>query len=709
MVRAILVLVALGIAFAGAMLTLNPAYFSGDAVQTEGFSQSLPGIILFLAGAAMTSITMSAATITRAQKSIKSGRGRSAFGTFMAFLTGNPVMPLVVIGSVIFVVISIFGYYGANNKGVEFFVESEPEQAIVYVRARGNLSLDEKDALVKQAEAVVLAHPGVITAFAFAGDGGLDANTGGAQAPRDSIGQVQLETVPWEDRKDQPELDGDLVLAEIQQQLDLIPGIKSEILAQARGPASGKPVHLRLKAADMDDLRHAAALVRAQFEQTPALTQIEDTLPLPGIDWQINVDVEKAGQFGADVAAVGGMVQLITRGVLLDTMRVDSSDEEIDIRMRLPESDRVLATLDSLRVQTRMGLIPMSNFITREPVAKLAQIDRQDQKRYFDVKAGVQAGWSVARQNDADIGILASDPSGAVEIAGERYSVVSLVEGVTADQITSDATLTLINPNERIAELTTWLDTNPLPAGVTWEWTGDQADQAESAAFLQSAFAGALGLMFIILLAQFNSLYNAVLVLMAVVMSTAGVLVGMLVMDQPFSIIMTGTGIVALAGIVVNNNIILIDTYQEYSQYMPRTEAIARTAEDRIRPVLLTTITTMAGLAPMMFGLSLDFFNGGYSIDSPTALWWKQLATAVVFGLGIATVLTLVFTPSMLALRVWIATYALWIARLLARLSMGRSSAAARDWALTRQAKRVKSPTLIWAETQHEAPPPTGG
>ncbi len=202
--------------------------------------------------------------------------------------------------------------------------------------------------------------------------------------------------------------------------------------------------------------------------------------------------------------------------------------------------------------------------------------------------------------------------------------------------------------------------------------------------------------MFIILLAQFNSFYNAVLVLLAVVLSTTGVLIGMLVMEQPFSIIMTGTGIVALAGIVVNNNIVLIDTYQEYSKYMPRVEAIIRTAEARIRPVLLTTITTMAGLAPMMFGLSLDFFAGGYSIDSPTALWWKQLATAVVFGLGIATVLTLVFTPSMLALRVW---FWVIIGNALNRISMwtrGARSQTARDWALRRAAKQVKAQDFVW-------------
>jgi len=217
----------------------------------------------------------------------------------------------------------------------------------------------------------------------------------------------------------------------------------------------------------------------------------------------------------------------------------------------------------------------------------------------------------------------------------------------------------------------------------------------ESISAIQTAIT-TLGLMFIILLAQFNSVYNSILVLLAVVLSTTGVLIGMLVMDQAFSIIMTGTGIVALAGIVVNNNIVLIDTYQEYERYMPRAEAITRTAEDRIRPVLLTTITTMAGLAPMMFGLSLDFIGGGFSVDSPTSLWWKQLATAVVFGLGIATVLTLVFTPSMLALRVWVTTYARWGAQGLAKLSLGRQSRAAQDWALAREAKRIKAPEIIW-------------
>ena len=664
-------------------------------------------------------------------RKVRAGYRRSGFGRVIQFIVGNAFMPLVMIGVVFVFVGTTLIYFGNNNRGVEFFVETETEQAIVYVLARGNMSLEEKDTLLRQVEDVVLEHPGIRSAFAFAGDGGLNANTGGASNPRDTIGQVQIETIPWEERPDArqpwftvpftdyvvmreikaPDFDGDYVIEELNAELSQIPGIRTEVLPLAQGPASAKPVHLRIKGDDWQDLLTAAGVARAQFDVTPGLTRIEDTRPLPGIDWQIDVDVEKAGRYGADVATVGAMVQLVTRGIWLDNMRVDSSDEEIEIRVRLPEKDRVLSTLDTLKVRTADGLVPLANFITRTPVAELAQINRVDQKRYFDVKSDVLDGLQkLVETTETDDGIeveqtiatlrpFADGP--ILSDDGTAYAVMALdAAGAGRDMVAElaagDLRMVPVNANERVAEITKWLETDPFPAGLEHEWTGDQQDQEESGAFLMQAFAGALFLMFIILLAQFNSFYNAILVLLAVVLSTTGVLWGMLIMDQTFSIIMTGTGIVALAGIVVNNNIVLIDTYQEYEKYMPRIEAIIRTAQDRIRPVLLTTITTMAGLAPMMFGLSLDFGGGGYTVDSPTALWWKQLATAVVFGLGIATVLTLMVTPSMLAMRVWIVTYALWFSQLLAKLSLGRASSAARDWALSKQAGRMPSQELVW-------------
>ena len=659
--RAALVPVCIYAMFLGAMQTVNPDYLFGLDAASMGALAALPGALMFLLAAFAASVAMGAAKIHRAAKKVRSGYRRTNFGFLVKLMVANPIMPLVMIFGVFFFAFSVFEYFGENNRGVEFFVESEPEQAIVYVKARGNLSLPEKDRILKEAEAIVLAHPGVESVFAFAGAGGLNQNTSGAEKPKDTIAQIQLETIPWENRRDRPELDGNLIMKELIAALEELPGIQIEVLGIERGPASNKPVHLRLTGDNWPELLRVTHEMRNVFDQTEGLTLVEDTRPLPGIDWQIDVDVEKAGRYGADVATVGAMVQLVTRGILLDTMRVETSDEEIEIRVRLPEKDRVLSTLDGLKLRTREGLVPLSNFITRQPVQKLAEINRIDQKRYFDIKAGVLPGLSRS-ETDA---------------AGVEKAI-------------------LINANERIAFLTRYLEANPLPPGVSWEWTGDQEDEAESQAFLSKAFIAALALMFIILLAQFNSFFNSFIVLLAVVLSTVGVLIGMLVMQQAFSIIMTGTGIVALAGIVVNNNIVLIDTYQELSRYMPRIEAIIRTAEQRIRPVLLTTITTMAGLAPMMFGLSLDFINGGYSIDSPTALWWKQLATAVVFGLGIATVLTLLLTPSLLAARYWVVTYIVWIARALAVLGVSRQADIARDWALNRMAKRLKQPEIIW-------------
>ncbi|TDL78140.1 efflux RND transporter permease subunit [Palleronia sediminis] len=705
--------------FLGAMQLLNPAYLlplPADA----GMIAALPGAAMFLAGAVLMGVALNSVAFRRAPRRIRTGRGRTPFGWVIKLIVGNPVMPLVAMGGVAAVVVSVFTYFAANNNGVEFFVDSEPEQALIYVRARGNLSLDEKDALLRQAEEVVLTTEGVSNAFAFAGDGGLNANTGGGQGPLDTIGQIQIETIPWDDRDDfaartgidPARLDGDRVLERLEDRLGRLPGMQIEILNLAGGPASSKPVHIRLKGNDWGPLREATAMVRDRFDATPGLADIEDTLPLPGIDWRIDVDVETAGRYGVDVATVGGMVQLVTRGLLLDTMRVDSSDEEIEIRVRFPPEDRVLSTLDTLKVRTPAGLVPLSNFVTRAPEASLGQIDRVDQERFYDVKAAVAPDlFRIDAADGTPLGIVrpaeaptARDTAPPVEIKGAEYGIYWLAEGASAADLAAraeaGAKLVAVNPNERIAALTQWLQGVELPAGVAWEWTGDQDDQAESQAFLQSAFAAALGLMFIILLAQFNSVYNAVLVLLAVVLSTTGCLIGMLVMNQPFSIIMTGTGIVALAGIVVNNNIVLIDTYQEYARFMPRIEAIIRTAEDRIRPVLLTTVTTMAGLAPMMLGLSLDFINGGMTLDSPTALWWKQLATAVVFGLGIATVLTLVFTPAALALRVWIGRGAYRGALGLQALANRKVGA---DLRLGRAARKLGNPEFVW-DTDLPAP-----
>ncbi|HBZ45416.1 MAG TPA: acriflavine resistance protein B, partial [Maritimibacter sp.] len=576
--------------FVAAIQLVNPDYvFGAGGNPLPSPVDRIASAALFVALAMLTTLLIDAAKPEPKPKPIEGGYRRTGFGVIIKAIVGNPVMPFVTILAVIALVAGIGMDFSRNSKGVEFFADTAPEQAIVYVRARGNLSVAEKDAMVRAVEDVVLATPGVKNAFAFAGEGGLNQNTGGAAGPRDMIGQVQVEIATFEDRPFYTEdayllgfipytrtvrdetYGGKVVVQTLKDNLSELHGIPTEVAGIAGGPASTKPVHLRLKGNDRDTLMDATAQTFDHFEEMAGLEQVEDTRPLPGIDWELDIDVEEAGRFGTDVATVGGMVQLVTTGLLLDTMRIDGADEEIEIRVRFPEEDRLISTLDTLRVRTAQGLVPISNFVERKPVPTLAQIDRVDQSRYFDVKAGVTAGL-----------VAVASPGGDTRVVPEA-------EGRALVEEDSDLTLTPVNATERIETINAWLDTNPLPAGVETEWVGDFADQAESMAFLSKAFAGALFLMFIILLAQFNSFYNSVHVLLAVVLSTAGVLVGMLVMDQTFSIIMTGTGIVALAGIVVNNNIVLIDTYQEYSQYMPRIDAIVRTAQSRIRPVLLTT------------------------------------------------------------------------------------------------------------------------
>ncbi|TVP71702.1 MAG: efflux RND transporter permease subunit [Rhodobacteraceae bacterium] len=683
--------------FLGALMIINPGYLAGSTQAAQSLGQMLPGAALMALAAIGMSTSFSALRAEKRPERVRAGRAYSPAGHVARLFVGNPVMPVVLVIAVAAFVVGVFQYYGQNNRGVEFFVETEPEQGIIYVRARGNLSLPEKDRLVQQVERITLDEPGIASVFAFGGQGGLNTNTAGQGPPRDSIGQIQFELKHWRERQGNPELRGSAILDRLQAQFDALPGIFTEFLIASGGPASAKPVHLRLTGSDFDTLDEAVETVLARMAATEGLFDLEDTRPVPGIDWQINVDTEMAGRFGANVATIGGMVQLVTRGLLLDTMRVDSSDEEIDIRVRLPEGDRLLSTLETLRVQTNFGLVPLSNFITTETVASRGQIDRVNQQRFYDVKADVRSG--MVRLVDRAGETMRVVPRAEVVLRENEPGTPEFrrAEETIAEIAANDWRQVPITATERIDALTQWLASeDTLPAGIGWEWTGEQQDQEESTQFLTVAFSAALGLMFVILLTQFNSFYNAVLVLLAVILSSAGVLIGMLVMDQTFSVIMTGTGIVALAGIVVNNNIVLIDTYQNYARIMPRIEAIIRTVEARIRPVLMTTITTMAGLTPMMLGLSIDFANGGYSIDNPTALWWKQLATAVVFGLGVATILTLMLTPALLALRVWVEKGAYSSIMGLRRGLSGADSPLRRDRELTRKLAKVKGAELIW-------------
>ena len=515
-----------------------------------------------------------------------------ATGLYIRVLRGALGHPGKILGGAFALLIGVQYLYAVAGNGIEFFPNVEPDSAKVYIHARGNLSTNEKAALVLDVEKEVLALGEFKSIYTFVGK----PSGGGQDIAEDVIGAIQLEFKDWQERRPAQE-----ILDEIVERSSAYAGIVVESAKQKTGPASGKPLQLQVRSDHPDDLVRTVALIREQFDAMAGLANIEDDRDIPGIEWRLKVDRAQAAKFGTDVALVGNYVQLVTKGLKITGYRPDDSDEEIDVVVRYPEAYRKLDQLQRIRIMTDKGLVPIDGFIDWSPEPKVGTIKRVDANRVMTVKADV-------------------------------------LPGVLAD--------------EKSKELRQWLAGVTLPDTVDVVFKGEDEEQAKAQAFLVKAFGIALFVMAIILVTQFNSFYSAFLILSAVIMSTIGVMLGLMITGKPFGIVMTGVGVIALAGIVVNNNIVLIDTFDHMKKRSRDVrDAILRTGAQRLRPVLLTTVTTILGLLPMVFQVSIDFVTREITVGAPSTQWWVSLATAIVFGLGFASVLTLVVTPCALMAR----------------------------------------------------------
>ena len=535
-----------------------------------------------------------------------------AYVRFLNLFTSNILGNLVGVAVVAALVGGTFWFFMQRAQGVEFFIEEEPDVAIVLVQARGNLAATEVRDLVGEVEREVLSIPGidnvVMTATASAGGGG--GSFGGPQdLPADQIGQLQLELAEYGDRRK-----AEAIFADIRAAVADIPGIKVEIRKIEGGPPTGKDVQVRVKSPSYDRVVETIGTVRQYIDGVDGLIEIEDGRPLPGIEWELSVDREAAGRYGASIQEIGSMIQLVTNGVLVDVYRPDDSEDEVEIRVRLPEGQRSFDTLDELRLPTQRGLVPLSNFVTRAAEPKVTSIVRRDGLYSMDVKANLAPDYVIA------------DPSSGRERPA--------------------------TPNDLVTEVKDWIAATTFPDGVQVTTVGADEEQAESMAFLGRAAVGSLFLMFIILLTQYNSFYQTILTLLTVVLAIGGVLLGMAVTGQKFSVIMTGTGVVALAGIVVNNAIVLTDTFNRLREEGVKDvrQAVLKTAAQRLRPILLTTVTTILGLIPMALQINLNFFERTIAVGGITSMWWVQMSTAIISGLAFSTVLTLFLIPILLAL-----------------------------------------------------------
>ena len=323
-------------------------------------------------------------------------------------------------------------------------------------------------------------------------------------------------------------------MADIRGRTADIPGALIEVTKPAAGPPTGKPITIEIGALDPATLYPAAQRVAEMLRGVEQARDVDDGLPLPGVDWTLVVDKAEAARYGANALTVGNVVQLVTNGLKVTEYRPDTTDTTVDVLVRFPEDRRSLDQLDELRINTPVGSVPIANFVTREPVERVGLINRVDGRRVVTVTSNVAEG---------------------VQSAAVQAAVM-----------------------ERLAEM-------DLGAGITWRMKGEDEEREKAGAFLTTAFGAALFLIFAILLAQFNRFSSVLITLSAVVMSTIGVLIGLMVMGQAFGVVMTGIGIIANAGVIVNNNIVLIDTYDRLrAEGIAAREAILRTCRERARP-----------------------------------------------------------------------------------------------------------------------------
>lgn len=512
-------------------------------------------------------------------------------GAYARFTSRRVHKPRRIILGAVGILIAVYMVFAYSGTNVEFFVSTDPEFARVVVSARGNLSADEKRDLTIEAEQRVLEVPGIKGLNTVTGVSG----GGQRQLPEDTIGVMFLEFVPFQERKP-----GREIISEIRERTKNIPGILVEIEELGGGPQQGKDIDIEVRSDEPEALASVTDKLKGFMSGQPGLIDVSDSRPLPGIEWALKVDRAKAGTYGVSVSDVGAVVQLVTSGVKVGEYRPNDVTDEVDIRVRFPLEARSIAALSELRVPTAGGLVPVTNFMTVVPQPQVNKVVRVDGKRVLHVYANAKEG---------------------------SY------------------------PTTEVKKIRDWAATAGLDPRAELKFRGSDEQQNESQNFLTLAAFATMALIGGIMLLQFNSYWHVVIVLSAVVFSTAGVFIGIMVMGQTFSLIMTGTGIVALAGIIVNNNIVFVDTFQHLrKQGMDAYEAATRTAAQRFRPVLLTKATAIAGMLPLMLAFEVDFANREIIIGGPDAGQWVQMATAIVWGLLFASLLTLMVTPCMLAL-----------------------------------------------------------
>jgi multidrug efflux pump len=483
------------------------------------------------------------------------------------------------------------------GKGVEFFPDVEPDQVMIFVHGKGNLSITEKEHFVSQVTNKIVGMREIKAMHAISGD---YSDSKGLSIPPDAIGTIYLEFIDWQARRKVKE-----ILPDIEKQLADIAGVWIEVVKQKAGPPSTKAIEIELSGLNQEELNNSFNKLKHHLMQNQKLVGIEDNLPVPGIEWAILLDRQQANTLGTDVLLIGNTLKMLTNGTIIGTYRPDDVKDEIDVVLRFPKQFRDFTQLNTIKVPGKKGMVPLKTLSEIKYIKKQGQISKVD-----------------------------------------GYKILKLMTNVTEGTLVSEV----------VATLKSWINQN-ISKNVTVKFKGEDKEQQESGLFLMKAFGVAIFLVALILVIEFNSFFSMGLVLSAVVMSTVGVFVGLMVHNLAFGVVMGGIGVIALAGIIVSNNILLIDTYDlKIKENQPKTvkdfhDVIVATCLERVRPVILTKLTAILGLLPIMFGINIDFFKFHIAIGAPSNAWWTLLATCIIYGILFASSLTLLVTPAALMLR----------------------------------------------------------
>jgi multidrug efflux pump len=511
------------------------------------------------------------------------------YGNRITKFVRNPVETCLAVLSILLIIIMSYSYFG---KGTIYFALVDPVEANVTIKARGNYSALETKEIVEEVEERFLKISGLNSVYLSAGSEWWNSEA-------DKIGGGFIEVAPASERKNS----GLEIMKLLNESVNDLPGIFVEIAPDLGGPSFDNPIEINLYGITESSVNDAVDQVEAYMRtKITGLKNITSSKSYPSVEWSVEVDKQKAAQLGVSVADVGALVQMLTNGFKVGEYRPDDARDEVEIRARFPESDRTITGIQNLNVTTLKGLVPVSSFISVIPKENRQSVNRRDGK--FTQQIGA-------------------------------------------------ATIDESKVSEKVKEIDNWIKSADLGNGVTYKFTGMAEETEEVNNFMMAAGISAVFIMLLMLLTQFNSFYQSFIILTSVTISFVGVLLGLLITGKPFSTTMTGLSIVTLAGIVVNNNIVLIDTFNKLRVESPHLEHsihIINACKQRLRPILLTSLTTVFGLLPLAMGVSLDIISRDIAIGSPIVDWWSNLAVSIVFGLAFSTFITLILTPAILAL-----------------------------------------------------------